>query len=361
MQWNVRKVMVVFVTQRGLSLAERLKHSMPQNFEVEVISKNFGSPVPLPKTIEALWSRYDAFVFIMAAGIVVRLIAPFLKSKWTDPAVVAVDEGGNFAISLAGGHWGGANALAREVAACLGATPVITTATDVQGRPAVDVLARHLGFLPVPLDRVKAANSALLSGRQVVFYSEWGISRFISGLSGVEILPLEFFCLEAERFSVFITSRLMEVMSKNSLQLCPPSLVAGVGCKRGVSVEEVEFALKEALILAGRREESLAYLATHSVKAEEAALLAFAKKRGLPVAFLRPEILERVREERPEISESRFVREKVGVGCVCETAALAVLPEGELILGKKKFGKVTVALVEAISLWSASGPVIRRT
>ncbi len=89
-----------------------------------------------------------------------------MQNKWCDPGVVVVDEGGNFAVSLVGGHWGGANRLAREVAACLGAAPVVTTATDVQGKPAIDLLARQWGFRPVPGERVKVINSALLAGER---------------------------------------------------------------------------------------------------------------------------------------------------------------------------------------------------
>lgn len=310
--------------------------------------------------MRSLWGEYSALIFIMAAGIVVRVIAPLLKSKWSDPAVVVVDEKGKFAISLAGGHWGTANSLAREVADVLGALPVVTTATDVQERPAADVLAQELGFVPVPCERVKVVNSALLNRKRVVFYTEWELPASFSNVDGLEVVRLNEFSSVPDGVCVFVTSRKVEPFPERGLQLCPPSIAAGVGCKRGVSSDEIEAAVASAFELAGRRLESLSLLATHMIKADEAGLREAARKMRLPVAYLESQKLDKVMKSRPDLQDSQFVREKVGVGCVCVTAALAAVPGGEVVLHKTKLGRVTVALVEAASLWSVSGPAIRR-
>jgi cobalamin biosynthesis protein CbiG len=178
-----RMIAVIYLTAAGKSVAERLAAGWDQE-SLEVIAA--GSS--LSSQVRSLWDEYESFIFIMAVGIVVRLIAPLLKSKWDDPGVVVVDEGGHFAVSLVGGHWGGSNALARQVAALLGAVSVITTATDVQGKPALDTLAKQWGMLPLPRERVKEANKAFLAGERVVIYTEWDLQ--LADEKGIEVLPL---------------------------------------------------------------------------------------------------------------------------------------------------------------------------
>ncbi|MEG3067571.1 MAG: cobalamin biosynthesis central domain-containing protein [Syntrophaceticus schinkii] len=177
-----RMIAVIYLTAAGKSVAERLAAGWDQE-SLEVIAA--GSS--LSSQVRSLWDEYESFIFIMAVGIVVRLIAPLLKSKWDDPGVVVVDEGGHFAVSLVGGHWGGSNALARQVAALLGAVSVITTATDVQGKPALDNLAKQWGMLPLPRERVKEANKAFLAGERVVIYTEWDLQ--LADEKGIEVLP----------------------------------------------------------------------------------------------------------------------------------------------------------------------------
>jgi cobalt-precorrin 5A hydrolase len=136
--------------------------------------------------------------------------------------------------------------------------------------------------------------------------------------------------------------------------------VAGIGCRRGVEAAEIEAALEEALQMAGRSRDSLGLLASHQVKEDEAGLLETAGQRGLALKFFPSRHLEQIYEAHPGLEHSMFVQQQLGVGNVCETAALAAAPDGTLVLRKTKFKRVTVALVEAGLLWSASGQVIRR-
>lgn len=350
-----RRIAVIYLTQAGESVAERLSAGWNKG-SIEVLAA--GSSLSLQ--VRLLWGKYDSFVFIMAVGIVVRLIAPLLRSKWEDPGVVVLDEGGHYAVSLVGGHWGGSNTLARQVAAVLGAEPVVTTATDVQGKPALDTVAKEWGMLPLPRERVKEANSALLTGERVVIYSEWNL-QITGELTGIEFLPLGRHTGELNHgFPVFVTSREHGQFGGQGVCLCPPSLSAGIGCKRGVTVEEVLYALKCALELSGRRQESLALLASHQVKEDEIGLQEAARRLKLSLAFYDTDILKEIHKQNPNLADSSFVRKQMGVGGVCETAALAAVPEGELVLSKTKVGRVTVALAEAGLLWSESGQEIRR-
>jgi len=351
------KTAVISLTPAGAALAERLAFAWREERPVDV----FAPEGSLADLVQRIWNGYDSLVFIMAVGIVVRVIAPLLQSKWSDPGVVVVDEKGNFAVSLLGGHWGMANSLARQVAAALGATPVVTTATDVQGKPAIDLLARQCGFRPLPRERVKTVNRAFLTGERVVIYTEWDFGDVIDG-QHIEVLPWPGQLDNPgvpDCVPVFVTSRILDSLPEKGLCLCPACLVAGIGCKRGVSGTEIVEAVETALRLAERRKESLRLLASHTVKEDERGLRDAACSLKLKTAFFNSGILQGVMESNPELQDSGFVKSQVGVGGVCETAALAATTEGRLILPKTRLGRVTVALAEDGLLWSASGQAIR--
>lgn len=356
-EYPAGKTAVVSLTPAGAALAERLAGAWREERPVDLFFPD-GS---LADLVQRIWNGYDCLVFIMAVGIVVRVVAPLLRSKWSDPGVVVVDEKGNFAVSLLGGHWGMANSLARQVAAALGATPVVTTATDVQGKPAIDLLARQCGFRPLPPERVKTVNRAFLAGERVVIYTEWDLGDVARGRH-FEILP---WTGEPDGpgapdcVPVFVTSRMLDSLPEKGLCLCPACLVAGIGCRRGVSGSEIVGAVESALRLAGRRKESLRLLASHTVKEDERGLRDAACSLKLKTAFFDSGVLQGVMESNPGLQDSGFVKSQVGVGGVCETAALAAATEGRLILPKTRFGRVTVALAEDGLLWSASGQAIR--
>ncbi|MGB9793111.1 MAG: cobalt-precorrin 5A hydrolase [Thermacetogeniaceae bacterium] len=351
-----RRIAVVFLTSAGAEVAERLAAAWPADWGADLYSPK-GS---LSDLVRGLWASYDGFVFIMAVGIAVRVIAPLLQDKWSDPGVVVVDEKGNFAVSLVGGHWGMANDLARRVAAAIGAVPVVTTATDVQGRPAIDVLARECGFYPIPRERVKLVNKALLRGERVVVFTEWELPS-VGGGDLLEFVPWEERRSSvADGAAVFVTSRVIDPLPDGALCLCPRSLVAGIGCKRGVSAAEVLDAVRFALRQAGRRREGLRGLASHLIKEDEVGLREAALALGVELEFFGTELLQSVAEKLPQIRRSDFVKSRLGVEGVCEPAAVAAARDGSLILSKTCVGRVTVALAEDGLLLSASGREIRR-
>lgn len=352
---------VIALTPAGKNLADRLAGAWNETGGAACVYHPTSS---LSGLVRSLWNRHQSFVFIMAVGIVVRVIAPLIRDKWCDPAVVVVDEGGKFAVSLLGGHWAGANSLARRVAALLGAVPVVTTATDVQGTAAVDLLARQWSFLPVPREGVKGVSRALLEGKRLVFYTEWqlpGIEE-IPSVGAVRPFPGEPGDVPEEpgEVPVFVTSRMVCSFAPDACTLCPPSLAAGIGCRRGGPAGEIEAALTEAFRRAGRHLESLKVIATHRAKADEEGLREAARTLGVPLVFFTSQSLRGVLERYPGLREGDFVRRQMGVGNVCETAALASVPEGTLVFPKLRLGRVTVALAEAGLLLSASGREMRR-
>ena len=305
-----------------------------------------------------VFSRYDALVFLMATGIVVRSIAPLIRSKLADPAVVVMDEKAKHVISLLSGHVGGANALTRQLAAALGSDPVITTATDVEGKVAPDAIAGRLGLVPEPHGAILAVNRAVLEGAQLRyiiddalpladFYQEQlaalGDEVFFRGEG---ILPKE--GETRPIVEVVITRTPAEFpahQKRGGLFLRPERLIAGVGCRRGTPWEAIRAALQDACGRIGVPVEGISCLASTAVKRDEVGLLTIADVYGIPIHFFENAELAAV-IERYGLRESEFVKKTIGIGNVAESAALAEAGQrGRIALGKTKYEKVTVALV----------------
>lgn len=341
---------VFALTEAGAQLARRVGLALGDQASLFVSSRHatlgaqtFGR---LREAVQENFHRYDALVFIMAAGIAVRSIAPYLVSKLEDPAVVVLDEQGRHVISLLSGHVGGANRLTRALAAALGAEPVITTATDVEGLVAPDALAAELGLFPEPHAAILAVNSALLRGESISYYvdSACALASFYReelarrGLTVRELAERE----RETRPQVIISTACTEARA-GRLFLRPMALRAGVGCRRGTPKEVILAALKEAAARIGMPMEAITSLGSTVFKREEQGLHEAAAELRRPLYFYANDVLQRIIEQYG-LRESDFVRQTIGIGNVCEAAALAA-GGGRMALGKTRFEKVTVALV----------------
>jgi cobalt-precorrin 5A hydrolase len=282
----------------------------------------------------------------MAMGIVFRTMAPCLSDKRTDPAVVVLDEMGRFAISALSGHLGGANDMARYIQRKLGSLAVITTATDVHGLPAVDLLARDYNLAVEPEHLLKAVSAAMVNEEPVHFYADCGSK--ITEIVKFHPEPIDNFQqVPKDGICVFITSKLIAGHPTESLFLRPRHLVVGLGCRRGIGVAAVKEALEQALTLAGRSPTAVRLLATIDLRSGEAGLVQVAREMGLPlVSFSKGEIAGVFDIKGRELSYSQFVQERIGVGGVCEPVALLAAPTARLILRKISFNGVTVAIAE---------------
>ena len=274
-------------------------------------AETLGFPVLRPGDVMAwaaeAFSSCDALLFIGACGIAVRAIAPHVKSKLTDPAVVVMDEMGRFIVPLLSGHVGGANALALALAEKTGAQPVVTTATDLNGVPAIDAWAvEHDCAIENP-SAIKSVSSAALAGRAV---------------------------------GVMITERALDPPFPVTLALRPRTLILGGGCKKGVDPEAFEAAALAFLDKCGVSLLSVRALATIDLKADEPAFRDFCAKYRLKLLTFSAEALSKA----PGIfAKSEYVLEKVGVNNVCERAAF-LASGGRLLMGKTKYEGVTLAL-----------------
>ncbi|WP_371371366.1 cobalt-precorrin 5A hydrolase [Sporomusa aerivorans] len=354
------KLAVVSVTHKGAELAERIAPLLGP--EVDVYAKIGRNPVSsqfsyssLSDLVDEIFTGYAGLVFIMATGIVVRVIAAHVKDKRFDPAVVVMDDGGHYAISLLSGHIGGANDLTRLVSAAAGATPVVTTATDVANLPAADVLAVKLNLTIEPFSSLKTINAAIVNGDRVVFFIDGNLPRqdHYRALAAQQDIVLTDISKLAQvdqyDAAVVITDRQLDI-HKPHLYLRPDSLAIGLGCRRGTTSAEILSAISQACQQVGRSFKSVAVIGSTVVKEDEIGLLAAAQQLDVPVEFFSNEQLKQCIEEH-ELGLSEFVNEKIGVGNVCEPAAILAGQNSNLILPKTKYPKVTVAITPVQYRW----------
>ncbi|GAB6100476.1 cobalt-precorrin 5A hydrolase [Halanaerocella petrolearia] len=336
------KLAVIALTEAGKELA----YSLDELLEVDLYLaakvesrkdvNTFDSS--LKELVSKLFTQYDGLIFIMALGIVVRVISPYLRDKREDPAVITVDETAENVISTLSGHLGGANQLTNQVASLIEANPVITTATDCQDKLAFDLLAKKLNCEVVPWKNLKLANAALVNGRQVNIFTDLELDLNLA--EEVSLFPLEQLG-EVEGFPVIISNQDIK-LTKPYLQLIPQNIVVGVGCRRGVSANQVKTAIFSALQKLDLHQASIKKLATIDLKEDEAGIIDTAKELDIPVDII---AREEIKEADLDYTRSEFVKEQIGVGGVCEPAAQLSIQKGELLLPKTINNKVTVALV----------------
>ncbi|RJQ29442.1 MAG: cobalamin biosynthesis protein CbiG [Peptococcaceae bacterium] len=354
----MRKIAVVAITAPGSLLGERVAAGLagiPDTAATLFVPARFADrhrtarpfDCPLPDLCRVLFQDYRGLVMIMALGIVFRLLAPLLNDKRTDPAVVVLDEKGQFVISVLSGHLGGANDLARYLAGYLGTRAVITTATDVHGLPAFDVLARQYNLAMEPFAAVRELNAALVNGEPVAIFTN--ICLEVPRSANLTVRPLAAFESGADTggWTVLVTGKLIKGVKPGTLFLRPRNLVVGIGCRRGVTGREIQDAVKQALEMADRSFAGVRLLATVDFRLNEPGLIGMAEEWGIPLTgFSREEIEAVFKNRASKLSYSDFVFQKIGVGGVCEPAALLAAPGAGLILPKTKLGGVTVAVAE---------------
>jgi len=304
---------LISVTQAGRAAAGRLAHAWPSE------TRSYDGPAR--QALHRAWAECDGIVCFLAVGATVRLVAPLLDSKWVDPAVVCVDEPGRYAVTLVGGHAAGANTLCTRVADVLGAQAIITTATDATGLPGLDTL-------DWPAEgSIARVSRALLDGEPVSFEADatWPLPALPATVGG------------AGQCRIVVTDRIVP-MDENTVVLRPPSLVAGVGASRGVTVDEVLGLLDEALAVGGLSRYSVAALATVDAKAEEEGIVAAAREGGWPLHTYPAGQLAAVSVPNP----SGAALAAVGTPSVAEAAALSC--GEELVVAKRASAMATVAL-----------------
>lgn len=281
----------------------------------------------------AAFASCEALVFVGAAGIAVRALAPHIKSKLTDPAVVSVDEQANFVIPLLAGHIGGANELARYLAAAIGAAACVTTATDVNGLFAVDEWAARNNMVLSSLLPAKDFAAALVANEKVGLYydADFTVSGALpKNVENNSALPVGMAVTLDSSLTPFATT----------VRLLPKIVHLGIGCRRNTLLENIEALVLSELAKLHLDLRCVKALASVDLKKNEQGLLAFARKYKLAANFYTADELNSV---AGDFTPSAFVKSVVGVSNVCERSAV-LDSDGRLLLRKTSLNGVTLAV-----------------
>ena len=357
------KTAIIALTRNGARMARTLAGSLDRDHTL-FIDRRFRKDddsgeafdLPLRPVVKRAFAEYSSLVLFLSAGASIRLLAPLLESKQVDPAVVCVDDAGSFCVSLISGHVGGADQLAQEVAVCLGARAVVTSASHASGTLAVDLLGREFGWrLKADSTTITRASAAVINGQPIGIWQ--GAGEFGWWPDGTPLpeniavyATLEDLAASACATALIIsdTTGDLETLLADKITVVyrPRSLVIGMGCRRGVPVEELESLLAEALRENGLSAECLAEIATAEIKRGEPGLEQLAERHGVPLSFLQADELNGVFETNPGAITSKSERAHglVGVWGVAEPAALLTAGASELLVAREKTTRATIAI-----------------
>ena len=346
----MNSIAVIAFTQRGCALAKRIAAGVIGADGFASARVSVSGPDRLAASLDvqpygslASWTAQhfgtcDALVYVGAAGIAVRAIAPHVRDKFTDPAVVSVDETGAFVVPLLSGHVGGANGLARVVAQITGGQAAVSTATDVNGMFAVDEWAARNDMFICERVLAKEVSARLLEGGKVGYWTDcWPDWDLPAGIVDARKNP-------GEKFDLGIAVSLDDLCMpfEHTLHLVPRVVTIGVGCRKGIETEVLVRHLAGVLACEGVSPRAVKRLASIDVKSEEQAILDLAAIHGWDLKFYTADELAAV---PGEFESSEFVKRTVGVDNVCERAALA--EGGRLLRHKHAENGTTLALAVA--------------
>ncbi|MDK2919073.1 MAG: cobalt-precorrin hydrolase [Candidatus Petromonas sp.] len=291
--------------------------------------------------ISNIFNKYDCLIFIMATGIVVRTIAPHLRDKMRDPAVVVLDEKGRHVISLLSGHLGRANEYTLDIAERINGNPVITTASDVNNTLAIDTMAMKLNCRIEDLKKATKVTAHIVNGEKVGIISEIQLNMDLPDNLVIIGIKEE---LKYVKGLIYITNKdSVENMAEDTVVLRPPNLVVGIGCRKGKRKEEIVRAVKESLKQINRSPLSIKHIATIDVKKDENGIKETADYFKVPLVIIDSKEVKKI-ENNFQISS--FVKKSIGVGAVSEPVAVLSSNGGKLVLNKTKYDGITVAVVE---------------
>lgn len=319
----MKQISIVSFTRQGFALSRKMRdvcmesggHSVELFTTKAEVAECWPEAVRINGGLNAWCEQHffskDALIFIGASGIAVRTIAPFLVSKKEDPAVLVADELGRHLISLLSGHLGGGNALTLWLAERIGADPVITTASDVNQRLAIDVWAQKNDLVITDFEMAKKVAAEIVAGKQVTFCCDG---------TWKGALPKEFSLEDTLDYKVAVTP--YETKDQRTLHLVPKNIILGVGCRREKEYDGIRKAVDAVLTQAGIHPAGICKIASVDLKANEAGLLKLAEELQVPFETFSAETLMSL---QGEFTPSGFVKQITGVDNVCERAALAAV------------------------------------
>lgn len=357
---------IIALTRNGARMARALAGSINGEFTL-LLDRRFHEEgdaaevfdLPLRPVVERAFAEYSHLILFLSAGASIRLLAPLLKSKQVDPAVVCVDDAGSFCVSLISGHVGGADKLAQDVARHIGATAVVTSASHSSGTLAVDLLGREFGWqIKADSNSVTQASAAVINGQPIGVWQSAGEPDWWPHETplpeNITVYPaLDDLAASACAAALIITDTTdntgpLDTLLADKIIVVyrPKSLVIGMGCRRGVPVGELESLLTSTFEKNGLAIECLAEISSAEIKRGEPGLEQVAERHGVPLTFYQGDELNEVFESNPGAitSKSERARGLVGVWGVAEPSALLTSGASELVVTRRNTPRATIAV-----------------
>ena len=332
------KLAILSVSKKGYDLSLKLKNELDNDSTIikcDIYHKD------VKNTFNLLFYEYDAIIAIMASGILIRSISHLLESKTTDPAILNIDDNGNFVISMLSGHLGGANQLTSKIAELINAIPVITTSTDVNNKLGIDVLAKDLYLSIDNTKEILFFNKSILDGKKVSFtVNSNGNYDYLFDYLSNNTLEID--------VSIYFSSKVNDgeieaECDNHKIILKPQTIVFGIGCRRGKSRDDIKKAVQIVLNDLDIDISRINRFSSAEIKKDEKGILDLSEELNIPVNFVELDKLKLF--ESKDIQKSEFVMSKFGIPGVCEPSALITAGyDSKLIYKKTAFDGVTISV-----------------
>ncbi len=339
---------IIAVTLNGMKAAERIRASLENHCAIYTLEKYCTDDTDykplkngLKESMKNIFSSYKSIIMIMACGIAVRAIGPYLDSKLTDPAIVVLDEMGRNIISLISGHIGGANELAIKVAKITGGNPIITTASDNQKVISVDILAKKFNLALTDYEKAKVITSDIVNGRNVGLISDVKIKSEIG--EGVTLTAWENIKKNDFVSLIYIGNKNIEEKELPFVKLITKNLVMGIGCRKDTKGVDILDFVKSTLDEYKLSIEAIHSVCTITLKSEEKGIADLCQYLGVPLKIIEDQAIKAIEGNFPC---SDFVRKTVGFGCVCEPCGFLGSKSGKQRIPKTSYKGITLSVYE---------------
>lgn len=336
------KIACISFTQQGKEIGEKLVKSSSKNNKY-IVHHFINDEIHggIKTRMDFFVKEYDGLIFISATGIAVRFMNPYIINKTLDPAVVVVDDGGNFSISLLSGHIGGANRLAQWVGDIIGAIPVITTASDNRGIESIDLFAMKNNYHMEDMEAVKDITAMMVNKNKIGFYSEL---KEIIKYDNLKILD-NFQDIDHSIQGVIIVSsqKRIDIPYEKHCRLIPKNINIGIGCRRGIEGKRIIEAIENILTQLNLSSKGIKAIGTIEVKKDEIGIIEACNHFNCPLKIFTLEEIKKIEDNFPK---SQFVKKTIGVYSVSEPSAY--LLGGKILTGKIKIDGITISVAKEV-------------
>lgn len=336
------KIAIIAITSNGKKLAINIKKYM-RNSDIYVSEKLYEQGFNIISTklndfVGTIFNKYDYIIFIMATGIVVRSIAPYIRDKTIDPGIIAIDEKGTNVISLLSGHIGGANGMTLAISKLINANPVITTATDVNNKSSLDMICKSInGYIENFKESVKLINYMLVDNKKIGIYTDGNYEVDTRGFIKVnDIKNVD----KLDSIVCITNKKELNIKHKNIIKIIPKDIVLAIGCRKDTDSDFLYECFIDFINKNNIDKEAIKIIGSVEVKKDEKAILDLSERLKIPFEIIS---INDIRKVEDKFDKSEFVKRSVGVYSVAEPVAY-ILSNENLIVNKSKYKGITFAM-----------------